>query len=109
MTILKINETGEHLRQTVLTDRNKYPLKDLDSPIKNIYTIEHKVTIPVEMSPVKTLAFLSSRFRGLNFQSDSYAGQVVLASTKTDFNQAKNIREFNQILEKQPPPVLLFW
>ena len=107
-TVLKINETGDHLKQTVLTDRNKYPLKDLESPIKNIYTIEHKVTIPVEMSPVKTLAFLSNRFRGLNFQSDSYAGQVILASNKTDFNQAKNIKEFNRTLEKTASSSLAF-
>lgn len=100
--VLEINETQEHLKKTLAQYNNnkftEYDIKNIN--IKNIYSIQYTAEIELDISPVELTNLIAKRYSGIQLNTDSYGGSFKLINgTRPDFNQAKNVKDFNQLLE----------
>lgn len=109
--VLQINETEKHLKEVLAKfDPNRFTHYDLENNrIKNIYTLIFKTNIEVALTPIQTISMLGQNFRGINFDSDKYAGNFVFEhGVRTDFNNAKSVKDFSQKMEKIPSAAYSF-
>ena len=103
--VLQINETEQHLKEVLSKfDPNRFTHYDLEnSRIKNIYTLIFKTNIELNLTPIQTVSLLGQNFRGINFDAEKYAGNFIFEKgIRPDFNAAKNVKDFNQLMEKIP-------
>lgn len=110
-TVINVNQTGENMKKQLLKyDSKKFPQDELEKTmVNNIYTLTLAADMEFAAKPVEVMNMLFKAFPGMKLNPDVFSGEYILSSgIATDFNKAKNIKDFNNQLENLPSSQIEF-